>query len=87
MLYLSQLLGAPVEDLHGTRLGKLVDLTVSAAQIGQPEPTYPTALLVEGEEEQPWRVPREAVEWRDETLHLVIPLEQLSLQLDIPSPH
>src|SRR3989440_8216012 len=80
MLYLSQLLGAPVEDVHGARIGKLIDITVPAAQIGRPEPAYPNALLVEGEEEQPWRVPPEAVEWHENALRLRIPVEQLSRQ-------
>src|SRR2546421_13002466 len=85
MLYLSQLLGAPVEDVHGARIGKLIDITVPAAQIGRPEPAYPNALLVEGEEEQPWRVPPEAVEWHENALRLRIPVEQLSLQPDGPA--
>src|SRR6266567_3458620 len=70
MLYLSQLLGAPVEDAQGARIGKLIDITVPAAQIGRPEPAYPSALLVEGEEEQTLRVP----------------VEQLPVQQDGASP-
>ncbi len=82
MLYLSQLLGAPVEDLQGVRIGKLVDITVPAAQIGRPESGYPIALLVEGQEEQLWRVPPEAVEWHENALRLRVPVEQLSVQQD-----
>src|SRR6266568_5155534 len=73
MLYLSQLLGAPVEDAQG-------------AQIGRPEPAYPSALLVEGEEEQTWRVPPEAVEWHENALRLRVPVEQLPVQQDGASP-
>ncbi len=86
MLYLSQLLGAPVEDVHGARIGKLIDITVPAAQIGRPEPAYPNALLVEGEEEQTWRVPPEAVEWHENALRLRVPVEQLPVQQDGASP-
>src|SRR6266480_3164455 len=86
MLYLSQLLGAPVEDVHGARIGKLIDITVPAAQIGRPEPAYPNALLVEGEEEQSWRVPPEAVEWHENALRLRVPVEQLPVQQDGASP-
>src|SRR5437764_14985221 len=82
MLYLSQLLGAPVEDVHGARIGKLIDITVPAAQIGRPEPAYPSALLVEGEEEQTWRVPPETVEWHENALRLRVPAGQLPVQLD-----
>src|SRR5438270_9083948 len=80
MLYLSQLLGAPVEDAQGARIGKLIDITVPAAQIGRPELGYPSALLVEGQEEQLWRVPPEAVEWHENALRLRVPVEQLSVQ-------
>jgi magnesium transporter len=80
MLYLSQLLGALVEDLQGARIGKLIDITVPAAQIGRPGALYPSALLVEGQEEHPWRVPRDAAEWHEDILRLRIPLEQLALQ-------
>ena len=86
MLYLSQLLGAPVEDAQGARIGKLIDITVPAAQIGRPDPAYPSALLVEGEEEQTWRVPPEAVEWHENALRLRVPVEQLPVQQDGASP-
>src|SRR5712692_7896571 len=80
MLYLSQLLGAPVEDPLGVRIGKIIDVIVPAAQVGQPEPTYPLALLVEGHADQIWRVPIESVEWHDTVLHLRLPVEQLPIQ-------
>src|SRR6266568_1944489 len=86
MLYLSQLLGAPVEDAQGARIGKLIDITVPAAQIGRPDPAYPSALLVEGEEEQTWRIPPEAVEWHENALRLRVPVEQLPVQQDGASP-
>ncbi len=86
MLYLSQLLGAPVEDVHGARIGKLIDITVPAAQIGRPDPVYPNALLLEGEEEQTWRVPPEAVEWHENALRLRVPVEQLPVHQDGASP-
>src|SRR6266702_4086484 len=87
MLYLSQLLGTPVEDQQGVRIGKLVDITVSEAQVGSAEPTYPVALLVEGEEEQPWRVPLGDVERLEHSLRLRVPVAQLTLQLDSPLSH
>src|SRR5438552_17318512 len=81
MLYLSQLLGTPVEDLQGERIGKIIDFTVPAAQIGQQGPTYLTALLVEGQQDQLWRVPSDAVEWHEQVLRLPLPLEQLAVQV------
>src|SRR5438105_1187536 len=76
--YLSQLLGAPVEDVHGVRVGKIIDVLVAAAQVGQSEPTYPMALLVEGEGDQPWRVPLQDVERYDHAVRLNIAQEQLT---------
>src|SRR5947209_6347917 len=87
MLYLSQLLGAPVEDQQRARIGKLVDITINEAQVGSAEPIYPTALLVEGEEEQPWRIPFEDIERLDHSLRLRVPTAQLTLQLDSPLSH
>lgn len=86
MLYLSQLLGAPVEDLQGARIGKIIDITIDAAQVGQPGLPYINALLVEGQEEHPLRVPREAVTWQGEAARLRVPTTQLSLQLDASLP-
>jgi len=80
MLYLSQLLGAPVEDLQGERIGKLSDVLVPAAQVGQPGPVYPSALLIEGTADQSWRVPPDAVEWQGNTLQLHLPLEDIPAQ-------
>jgi magnesium transporter len=50
MIYLSQLIGAAVEDMQGARVGKIVDVLVDAIN---PVPT----LVVEGEGEQRWHVP------------------------------
>ncbi len=86
MLYLSQLLGAPVEDLQGARIGKIIDITIDAAQVEQPGLPYINALLVEGQEEHPLRVPREAVTWQGEAARLRVPTTQLSLQLDASLP-
>jgi CBS domain-containing protein len=86
MLYLSQLLGAPVEDAQGNRAGKVIDILVPAAQVGQPEPVYPRTLLVEGQADQIWQAPIEAVEWRDSILHLRLPIEQLPTQSNLPMP-
>jgi CBS domain-containing protein/sporulation protein YlmC with PRC-barrel domain len=86
MLYLSQLLGAPVEDLQGARIGKIIDITIDAAQVEQPGLPYINALLVEGQEEHPLRVPREAVTWQGEVARLRVPTTQLSLQLDASLP-
>jgi CBS domain-containing protein len=80
MLYLSQLLGAPVEDMQGERVGKIIDILVPASQVGASGPVYPSALLVEGEEEEPWRVPIADVEWHDGSLRLRVPTGQLMHQ-------
>ncbi len=95
MLYLSQLLGAPVEDSQGTRIGKIIDIVVmrsitplteltpvaSSASATVPLPT----LVIEGQAEHKWYVPVEDVEWHDDTLRLRMPVEQLSTQPILPS--
>jgi len=75
MIYLSQLLGVPVEDVNGQRIGKISDVMVLMTEVGETKPTYPSALLVEGQGDQSWRVPIEAVEWNGATLRLRMPLE------------
>src|SRR5579884_3268458 len=77
MWYLSQLLGAPVEDLQHARAGKVIDVLTAAAQVGQETVSYPAALLIEGEEEQPWRAPLASVEEPGPLIRLRVPLEQL----------
>ena len=64
MIYLSQLLGAAVEDLEGARVGKIVDVLVDVATDAQVTDAaradamhrVPT-VVVEGEGEQRWYVP------------------------------
>jgi magnesium transporter len=70
MLYLSQLLGTPVEDAQEVRLGKILDVLIRAEDIGSNEATYPHILLVEGDDEAPWSVPPAAVEWQNDLLRL-----------------
>gem|GEM_PF-99140 len=62
-MYLSQLIGAAVEDVQGARVGKIVDVLVDTA--GDAKDTgamyrVPT-LVVEGEGEQRWHVPANAM--------------------------
>src|SRR5438270_7578921 len=75
MLYLSQLLGAPVEDSQGARVGKIIDILIA-----QEEPASRVTLLVEGQDDHRWYLPVETVEWHDNVLRLRTPLEQLSTQ-------
>ncbi len=68
MIYLSQLLGAAVEDVQGARVGKIVDVLVdvvgdaretdaaSADAVGR----VPT-MVIEGEGEQRWYVPASVI--------------------------
>ena len=73
MLYLSQLLGAPIEDSQGARVGKIIDILIA-----QEEPAPRVTLLVEGQDDHRWYVPVESVEWHDSVLRLRTPVEQLS---------
>ncbi len=75
MLYLSQLLSAPVEDSQGARVGKIIDILIA-----QEDSAPRTILLVEGPEDQRWCVPVESVEWHGNVLRLRAPIEQLSTQ-------
>jgi CBS domain-containing protein len=77
MLYLSQLLGAAVEDQQQTRAGKVIDVLTPAAQVGQNIASYPDALLIEGEEERPLRVPLASLERHEHLIRLRVPVEQL----------
>lgn len=79
MIYLSQLLGAAVEDNQGARIGKIVDVTIEVTQVGQSKPTFPGALLIEGQAAQRWEVSTDVVEWRDNILRLRLSVEQLLL--------
>jgi CBS domain-containing protein/sporulation protein YlmC with PRC-barrel domain len=76
MLYLSQLLGAPVEDSEGARVGKIIDILIAQ----QEEPPSRLTLVVEGQEDRRWYVPTDAVELHGNVLRLRIPVEQLSSQ-------
>jgi magnesium transporter len=80
MLYLSQLLGTPVEDAQEVRLGKILDVLIRAEDIGSNEATYPHILLVEGDDEAPWSVPPAAVEWQDDLLRLRFSRAELTRQ-------
>ena len=62
MIFLSQLLGAPVEDPQGTRVAKIVDVIVELAQVSQPGPIFPRALIAEGQANQRWAITPDAVE-------------------------
>jgi magnesium transporter len=88
MLYLSQLLGTPVEDSQGVHIGKISDVLGSRFVAPSPssgstsvqvQASTPT-LVIEGQDEHTWYVPVEDVEWHDDTLRLRIPPEQLSTQ-------
>jgi sporulation protein YlmC with PRC-barrel domain len=76
MLYLSQLLGAPVEDPEGARVGKIIDILI----VQQEESPSRVILVVEGQEDRRWYVPTDAVELQGNVLRLRIPVEQLSSQ-------
>ena len=76
MLYLSQLLGAPVEDPGGARVGKIIDILVAQ----QEESPSRVALVVEGQEDRRWYVPADAVELHGNVLRLRVPVEQLPSQ-------
>src|SRR5689334_16228203 len=93
MLYLSQLLGAPVEDPQGTRIGKITDIIVMrftatpAEQSSILTPVSASAhlptLVIEGQADQHWYVPAEDVEWHADSLRLRFPVEQLSTRLSV----
>lgn len=83
MLYLSQLLGVPVEDAQGARIGKVTDLIVSVETLNgehMPARVSGSTLLVEGQAEHHWYVPTDAVAWHEDALRLRVPLEQLSTE-------
>jgi CBS domain-containing protein len=73
MLYLSQLQGAPVEDSHGARIGKIGDLLIS-----RDDPSQPCVFFIEGQEDQSWYAPSAGAAWRDHTLHLPLAASQLN---------
>jgi magnesium transporter len=77
MLYLSQVTGASVEDQQEERIGRLVDVLVLEDQVGSNEATYPSALLVAGEEDQFWRISPQDVQQREGAIQLRVPVTQL----------
>ncbi len=80
MLYLSQLLGTPVEDTQEVRLGKILDVLIHTEEVGSNEATYPSVLLVESDDNSPWRIPPTAVEWQDDLLRLRFSRSELTRQ-------
>jgi magnesium transporter len=90
MLYLSQLLGAPVEEPQGERIGKIIDIeeTRTISNISESTPVIisptnaatPPILVIEGNSEHTWYVPVEDVVWHDNILRLRVPTQQLSTQ-------
>jgi len=93
MMYLSQLLGTPVEDLQGVRVGKIIDIvTPVGARFNMPTtsstpsisslstPSSIPTLVVEGQADQTWYVPVEDVEWNGNALRLRIPVDQLPMR-------
>jgi sporulation protein YlmC with PRC-barrel domain len=80
MLYLSQLQGAPVEDLHGARVGKISDLLTVRDDSSQR-----CVFLIEGQDDRSWYVAADGVAWRDHTLHLSLDASQLESANQAPS--
>lgn len=80
MLYLSQLQGAPVEDLHGVRLGKISDLLAF-----RDDPSHSCVFLIEGQDDVSWYAPAEGVVWRNHTLHLPLDASQLASATQAPA--
>ncbi|HWS83488.1 MAG TPA: hypothetical protein VN207_04450, partial [Ktedonobacteraceae bacterium] len=73
---MSQLLGVSVTDQHDVHLGKITDVLTLASQVGRNEATYPTVMLIAGEEDQHWRVPYSAIEKHNHIWRLRSPSEQ-----------
>ena len=90
MLYLSQLLGSPVEDPQGERIGKIIDIQETrlispisespSKAITPSNAALPLILVIEGYAEHTWYVPVEDVDWHDDVLRLRVPTQQLSTQ-------
>ena len=80
MFYLSQLQGAPVEDTHGVRIGKIRDLLTL-----RDDPAQRCVFLIDGQDEQPWHVSAEGAAWRDHTLHLSHASDELAAAKPDPS--
>ena len=63
MFYLSEVLNAPVENAQNERVGKVVDVLVPRTGASH---DLPSILLVEGEEDSPWRIPLAEIERQEE---------------------
>jgi magnesium transporter len=83
MLYLSQLLNAPIVDQHDRRVGKITDVLTLVSQVGQEKPAYPTVLLVEIEDDQRRRVPTDALERGDGVWRLLYTPERYAVQPEL----
>lgn len=83
MLYLSQMLNAPVEYPQQERVGKIIDVLTPVVRIG--EAAYPSVLLVEGEEDQSWRIPLGSFERLEHAFLLHTPLTEFAQQPEEPS--
>jgi CBS domain-containing protein len=94
MLYLSQLLGTPVEDLQGVRIGKIIDIEetrfISPLSKSTPATTQAThaapspTLVIEGHAEHTWYAAVADVEWHADTLRLRVPVQQLPILIHMP---
>jgi CBS domain-containing protein len=80
MFYLSQLINAAVENAQEERVGKLLDVLLLPSQQEAQFLSRPAILLIEGEQDDPWRVPVSDAEWRENTLHLRSPLSTYTQQ-------
>jgi CBS domain-containing protein len=80
MLYLSQLIGASIIDQQDTRVGRIVDVLALTTQVGLLDPAYPSALLVEVEDDQLTRIPPTSLEHQENSWSLRTPIEQFALQ-------
>src|SRR6516225_7833690 len=90
MLYLSQLLGVPVEDPQGERVGKLIDILETRPVSTFAEPSSNSKkgahkvssliLVIEGHSEHTWYVPVDDVDWHENILRLRLSTQQLSTQ-------
>ncbi len=80
-MYLSQLLGAPVENQQSERQGKIVDVLAATEQVGSSAATYPFAALVADDQDRRWRVPIRALEQHDTGWRVLQPLTEF-----VPQP-
>jgi magnesium transporter len=74
MLYLSQLQGAPVEDSHGARIGKISDLLIE-----RDDPSQPCVFLIEGQEDRFWPISSNGALWHNHIVQLSLDASQLDL--------